>query len=64
MQIKTITVKQTIQLKQFCPLTLEMTAEIDERDNPVLCALDLRKTVDKLVNTKLAEPSNTEENPF
>lgn len=64
MQIKTITVKQTTQLKQYCPLTIEMTAEIDQRKDPVVCAIDLRKTVDKLVNAKLEEFLDSEENPF
>ena len=52
MQITEITVKQTIQLKQFCPLTIEATAELLDADNPDECAMQLRQKVETWINAK------------
>ena len=66
MLIKTITVKQTVQIKQFCPLVVEAIAELEPSDNPDDCALQLRRKVETWVNAKLEKIEQTinEEKPF
>ncbi len=53
MQIKTITLKQTIQLKPYQPLVVEVTADIYPDDNPNECVFELRRKVEEWVNLKL-----------
>lgn len=55
MFVKTITVKQTVQRRQFCPLVVEATAEITEEDDPDECAKYLRHKVNFWVSQKLEE---------
>lgn len=65
MQITQITVKQTVQVKQFSPLVVEATAELNAHDNPDKCALELRRKVESWVNAKLEKIEQViEENPF
>ena len=62
MFIKTITVRQTIQPKQFCPLSVEVTAELTEQDNPDECAKHLRQKANFWINQKIEEEQL--DNPF
>lgn len=56
MKIVTITVEQTIQIRQFHPLRVTATAELLDGDDPDKCTIELRKKVEYWINLRLDQP--------
>lgn len=54
MNITTITVKRTLQVKQYEPITLELTAEVQHDEDALDCVNELLTLVEDMLNAKVA----------